>query len=344
MKHLSLITALILFFSIAQSYGQKNDPLFQTDAAGNIYYSEVIEMPPIFTSDILERRAKNYVIKTFKNPEKVLQVDTKEQKVIGGILNYYTKVPLAGLTEFSMRFKLILSFKDNKYKYELTNLYKIVPYSKYGSGGEYQMEMYVFAKKKDGTYNQTTENERIAVSGEINRFLSSLKDAMYTRDDFYEPESTKGFEKPKTQVEVKKEEKSIPQPKEDEDIPLETMIRVEKPDVVEIPNAPKDPQKIAVNPYKKDGGILFEMSFNAKKICTQKNSKMRINFEGGQSLIATNKAESNCNGYLSTLITDFDKLKKLKIISIQIATDKGFKDMIIEKPEWLDIRIKSATK
>ncbi|KOY86047.1 hypothetical protein AD998_07715 [bacterium 336/3] len=343
MKRLSLITTLILFFSVA--YGQQNDPLFKTDANGNLYYSEIIEMPPVVTQEILQRRANNFVIKNFKNPKEVIQINTKERMVIAGVTNYSMKVPMNGMLDYPMGFFLVLNFKDGAYKYELTNIRGAAVPNQYSSiSGDFPMEDAVFAKKKDGTYHEQTIRQRNGVAKSINDLIDRFKTAMYTRDDFYEPESTKGFEKPKNQAEVKKEEKSIPQPKEDEDIPLETMIKVEKPDVVEIPNAPKDPQKIAVNPYKKDGGILFEMSFDAQKVCTQKNSKMRINFEGGQSLIATNKAESNCNGYLSTLITDFDKLKKLKIISIQIATDKGFKDMIVEKPEWLDIRIKSATK
>jgi len=335
MKNSSLITALILFFSVA--YGQQNDPLFKTDANGNLYYSEVIEMPSVFTPEILERRAKNFVIKQFRNPDKVLQVDNKEQKVVVGILSYLTKVPMAGTMEVNMRIKLILYFKDNKYKYELLDIYRIVPPSQYSSGGDYRMESYVFTKKKDGSYHQSTANERVAVSNEINEFLSSLKDAMYTRDDFYEPESTKGFEKPKTQVEVKKEENVVTttttQPKKEE-----------KPFTTEKPNTPTDANKLAVNAYKKDNGIFFEMSFNAQKVCTQKNSKMKVNFEDNQSLLFTNTAESNCKGNLSTFITDVDKLKKLKITSFQIATDKGFKELTLEDSEKLRLQIENLTK
>ncbi len=86
-------------------------------------YSEVIELPGK-SKDQLYDQAKQWFIETYKDASEVIQNDDKAGGTIMGkaLLSYNSNIYVGSAgTKGVIRYTIQISFKDGKYKYELTN-------------------------------------------------------------------------------------------------------------------------------------------------------------------------------------------------------------------------------
>ena len=105
---------LICFLSICASI---NTALCQTEAP--LVYTEVVQVEGV-SKDELYNRAKNWVVKVYNNPQKVIQLDDKAagQISVKGLFNY-------NFRDFrnQVNYTMSIYVKDGRYKYEMSDRY-----------------------------------------------------------------------------------------------------------------------------------------------------------------------------------------------------------------------------
>ncbi len=95
------------------------------DSSNTVKYEEVISSK--LTMQQLYNNAKLFVIKDFKNPKSVIQIDDKENGkiVIKAVMNsnYNEKGILGFKFDIWTDFVFQIDLKDNKYRYRISNLF-----------------------------------------------------------------------------------------------------------------------------------------------------------------------------------------------------------------------------
>jgi hypothetical protein len=95
------------------------------------------------SKDVLYFRAMEWFSTTYKSASDVIQMNDKDQGIIIGKGAMKTYVKILGTREYAglVYYTIKLSFKDNKYRYEINNVYHDRAYSKLsGSGGDLNNE------------------------------------------------------------------------------------------------------------------------------------------------------------------------------------------------------------
>ena len=119
MKRLTLI--VIFTFLCFNIFCQE----FMTDESGNIYYSAVVDVPNK-TKNEIHVQANQWVAKNFKSANDVIQMNDKDagKIIVKGGFEITTK--FAGVMQNNIVYFLLdFSFKDNKYRYVMSDFYTI---------------------------------------------------------------------------------------------------------------------------------------------------------------------------------------------------------------------------
>lgn len=119
-----LILTILLIFPFL-SYSQENKIELPVDAStGKITYSEVIQLDKSLSKDELFGRAKTCFVNVFKDSKEVIQNEDKENGTITGKGNFRVCAKALGsdVEGGNINFTLIISVKDGKYKYIITDL------------------------------------------------------------------------------------------------------------------------------------------------------------------------------------------------------------------------------
>jgi hypothetical protein len=115
-----LITLVLVFITTVS---------FSQESRTNWTFSEVVEVPNV-TKDELYIRGKSWFAKTFKSANNVIQMDDKDAgKIIGkGAIMIESNCTICGASGIHtsnggpVSFTIEVSFKDNKFKYDITGL------------------------------------------------------------------------------------------------------------------------------------------------------------------------------------------------------------------------------
>jgi hypothetical protein len=113
-----LITLVLVFITTVS---------FSQESRTNWTFSEVVEVPNT-TKDELYNRGRSWFAKAFKSSNDVLQMQDKEAgKLIGkGVVMIHSNCTVCGMSgihptyEGPVSFTIEMSYKDNKFKYDLT--------------------------------------------------------------------------------------------------------------------------------------------------------------------------------------------------------------------------------
>lgn len=118
----SVFTLLSVSIAFGQNETQK---LPINSSTGKITYSEVVAMKDSVSKNELFGRAKTCFVNLFKNSNKVIQNEDKENGIIIGKGNQRFYVKFMGMNSDAglMEFTLTIATKDGKYKYVITDFY-----------------------------------------------------------------------------------------------------------------------------------------------------------------------------------------------------------------------------
>ena len=153
MKYLALVLALLLAAPVAYAQKEKDAPItLPMDADTHlITYSGVVEVAGTSKGE-LYARGKVWFANAFKSAQNVIQADDKEAGlVVGkGWTQTYITIMLTPAAE-KLWYTVKLSFKDGKYRYEITDFMFEGSPSKYNlHPSPHPAEAYM-QTKKDGT-------------------------------------------------------------------------------------------------------------------------------------------------------------------------------------------------
>jgi len=173
MKNILLALTLFINFNI---YAQ----ILPIDSTTKqISYTKVIEVPGTTKIDLYSR-ANEWFAKTYNSSQNVLQAQDKEEgKLIGKAL---MKSTLKGFNAGYVNYTISVFLKDNRYKYEVTDLAHEKGTSTLGSGGALESNkaatMSIMGKQ--------WVSIKIQADNEIKSLLSSLELAMNqkSKNDF----------------------------------------------------------------------------------------------------------------------------------------------------------------
>ena len=118
--------SVFTLLSVSIAFGQNETPTLPIDSVtGKITYSEVVAMTDSVSKNELFGRAKTCFVNLFKNSNKVIQNEDKENGIIIGKGNQRFYVKLLGMNSDAglMEFTLTIATKDGKYKYVITDFY-----------------------------------------------------------------------------------------------------------------------------------------------------------------------------------------------------------------------------
>ncbi|MDQ1160893.1 hypothetical protein QE422_001261 [Chryseobacterium sp. SORGH_AS 447] len=127
-----VILTAFLFFSI-YSYSQSTEFVLNKDGFTDYL---VIDAPQKSASMLYEKTIE-WINKTYNNPREVIKANIKDDYVrLEGIKSdLYCYSPLGLPVCFDVRYQIEVSFKDNKYKFDIAQLEEYVKPSQYTSGG-----------------------------------------------------------------------------------------------------------------------------------------------------------------------------------------------------------------
>lgn len=129
MKRILLLLLVCLpFLGVAQ----KGAPVLPIDKeTGRIIYTEVVPVDSATTQQELFSRGREWFAKAYKNSNKVIQLEDKENgKLLGkALMQVYDKT--LGISHESgyMNYTIALYMKNGRYKYEITNFHHTGQYS-----------------------------------------------------------------------------------------------------------------------------------------------------------------------------------------------------------------------
>lgn len=119
---MKVVIFIILILSSATGFGQLIDEL-PKDESGNLNYNEVIQLEGNLKGE-LYLRSKQFFVDVFKSAKDVIQMDDKEAGIIigKGFNDIYIKV--MGMNHpIQMWYSIKIQSKDNRYKYEIYDIY-----------------------------------------------------------------------------------------------------------------------------------------------------------------------------------------------------------------------------
>lgn len=157
---------------------------FFVKAQKNKSYSEVVQIDSI-SAEKLYTTARNWYFETFKSSKDVINIEDKETGQISGngIINIHPHFRYMGqhTSEASVKFRMSVFVKDNKYKYEIIDLYaydKAVEYGYITDEDHCPISVPMISKKKMDEFWRSVKFE---TDKEINGLITSLKDYMLTK-------------------------------------------------------------------------------------------------------------------------------------------------------------------
>jgi hypothetical protein len=122
----------------------------------------VVAECPGKTQNELYKKSIDWLAVTYKNPKEVLKAQIENEYIrIEGIKDGL----VAGFmgSTFPIKYNLEISFKDNKYKFDVISIEYLVPANQYGTGGwkNYELQNVEDHYKKSGELKSKYENEHI---------------------------------------------------------------------------------------------------------------------------------------------------------------------------------------
>lgn len=179
MKKLLLIALLLIAFS---SFAQQAVNMPKDSTTSKVAYIEVVEAEGVTAAELYSR-AREWVSTSYKSANNVLQMDDKQEgKLIGkAYQDFVVPTAISKVTE-QMWYTFKIYVKDNKYRYEITDIYsKGYPTQ---SNGFKSTEMNVeefFSKRaynKKGEMKESFVQYLTPMDSGIKDLIVSLKTAM----------------------------------------------------------------------------------------------------------------------------------------------------------------------
>ncbi|WPY97634.1 DUF4468 domain-containing protein [Christiangramia sp. OXR-203] len=170
---------ILLFLYPVQFFSQVIDEL-PTDENGNLYYSEVIQVENADKNE-LYLRSKQFFAEIFKSANDVIQMDDKDSGIIiGKGFNdiYITVIGIA--TPIQMWYSIKIQSKDDRYKYDIYDIYfKSYP-GQYGVTTTSAEKMFDKEKyyKNNGKPRNVLEKYKIETEAKIKNLESAIKSKM----------------------------------------------------------------------------------------------------------------------------------------------------------------------
>ena len=181
MKTLLKFTFLFIFaFTSCKIFGQDLPVDAETKL---ISYTKVVDAPETSKAELYSR-ANEWFAKNYKSAQSVLQMQDKEAgKLVGKAI---CKTTLRGYDAGYVNYTISIFVKDNKYKYEVTNLYHDKGLSQIGSGGVLENEkpdcggLKMFTKQWLTIKTQTDAD----VNALIANLTLAMSEKVKAKDDF----------------------------------------------------------------------------------------------------------------------------------------------------------------
>lgn len=128
----------------------------------------------------LYKKTLDWVAITYKNPKEVVkaQIENDYIRIEGFKSNLLCIKSLGLLTCSDVRYQIEISFKDGKYKFDLTKLEQYNSPSQYSRGGWYEISLNdtSFCYKENGELRSLYKLYPSAIESEFNALNTSLKD------------------------------------------------------------------------------------------------------------------------------------------------------------------------
>lgn len=121
-KLISGLLCLISSFSFSQSYVIPDFPI--DSLTGKISYKEVVYLDSTVQQQVLYLAAREWFAKKFVSSNDVLQMEDEKEGILIGKGSFLINGGIFGDLPFPTRFTISMYFKNGKYKYELTDLFK----------------------------------------------------------------------------------------------------------------------------------------------------------------------------------------------------------------------------
>jgi hypothetical protein len=171
MKKLIFILLFAICFCTLKA--QKYDSGFPVDKFGKIIYTEVVNMDSV-KKDELFLRAKSCFVKLFKDANRVIQNEDKENGSITGkgLIEIHLKAVGLVVPGGWVNFILNISVKDGKYKYNISDLRHEGNGSNIPSGGNLENG------KPKGWVTKQWNSIIIQTNDELKDLIRSIKDEM----------------------------------------------------------------------------------------------------------------------------------------------------------------------
>ena len=117
---MKMIFTILLIAVFTTAFTQT--PILPIDSTTNlITYSAVVEAKG--TKDELFSRAREWFAKTYNSAQSVIQMEDKDKIIGRALTQVYRKVAIGTYEYGYVNYTISIYFKDDKYKYEVTNLY-----------------------------------------------------------------------------------------------------------------------------------------------------------------------------------------------------------------------------
>jgi len=167
---------LLLVFVSVFSYSQNNEFTFTKDGLTDFV---VIDCPGK-TQEELYKKTLEWVLVTYKNPNEVLKAKIENDyiKISGAssglILQYVLGMPM----DFTGKYTAEISFKEGRFKFDVTALGYYHPGTRYGNGIEVDILNSSMSDyfRNNGTIRSTYKKYPEKFSSEFNGLTASLKE------------------------------------------------------------------------------------------------------------------------------------------------------------------------
>lgn len=163
---------IVLFFVCVFGFAQDSTFTFTKNGFTDFVVTEVSGK----TQQELYKKAIDWVSFTYKNPKEVLkaQIENDYIRIEGtkdGLVSGFM-----GST-FPIKYVIEISFKDNKYKFDVISIEYLVPANQYGAGGwkNYELTKVEDHYKKNGEIKSKYENEHITFPKYFNELNNDFK-------------------------------------------------------------------------------------------------------------------------------------------------------------------------
>lgn len=166
-----------LLFSSFYIYSQSTEFTLTKDG----FTDYIVIDAPGKSANTLYDKTLEWINKTYNNPREVIKADIKNDYVrFEGIKsNLYCYSPIGLPVCYDVKYQIEVSFKDNKYKFDIAQLDEYVKPSQYSSGGWRDLmpgNSTVLFYKKDGSVKGGYKNYIQSIPDYFNTLHKSLSD------------------------------------------------------------------------------------------------------------------------------------------------------------------------